>query len=56
LELGVRVHGRFDDRQARRAALLASVAKGRLHEIFDREVDVGTRGDDERVLATRFAK
>ena len=39
------------DREAGRRALLPVVAEGRAHEVADRLVAVGQRGDDDRVLA-----
>src|ERR1700677_4694467 len=39
-KLRVVINGAFDDRQAGRAALLTGVAEGRVHEVFDREIDV----------------
>ena len=50
------VEGSLDDRETRGTALLASVTEGRLHQVLHREIDVGTGGDDHRVLATRLSE
>ena len=55
-EVGVVVHRCLDDRQTRRRALLAGVPEGGLHQIGDRQVEIGRRRDDHRVLAAGLAE
>jgi len=60
LKLGQEAARRRDgsdrDHQRCRRALLPGVTECRCHHVLDRQVDVGRRSDDDRVLAARLGK
>jgi hypothetical protein len=55
-ELSIVVHLVFEDEQGGRRALLSAVTERRMDHVLDRQIAVGQRGDDRRVLAASFGE